>query len=102
MFSVLVVDEAGQSSSASVVVEIYEERDDPPKAIATECGKSETGSITLRLPLEKIYLCGNSSTDDKVLLVGENTSIFRNYIIQLSFIFDETYYFVRPNSSSNL
>ncbi|PAV91518.1 hypothetical protein WR25_14208 [Diploscapter pachys] len=64
-FSVLVVDEAGQSSSASVLVEIYEERDDPPKAVATECGKSETGSITLRLPLEKIYICGNSSTDDK-------------------------------------
>ncbi|WKX99232.1 hypothetical protein Q1695_014258 [Nippostrongylus brasiliensis] len=66
VFSVQVTDSGGLSSTASVNVEIRAERDDPPKAHINECGSMEnSGSITVRLPLAEINLCGNSSTDDK-------------------------------------
>ncbi|KAK6030067.1 EGF-like domain protein [Ostertagia ostertagi] len=56
----------GLTSSASTRVEIEAERDDPPKAHINECGSKEhTGSLTVRLPLPELNLCGNSSIDDK-------------------------------------
>uniref|UniRef100_A0A7E4UUC5 PKD domain-containing protein n=1 Tax=Panagrellus redivivus TaxID=6233 RepID=A0A7E4UUC5_PANRE len=63
-FGLKVTDDAGGSDESSVDVLVHEERDDPPKARISLCGDSAQGSITVRLPLESIYLCGNSSTDD--------------------------------------
>ncbi|KAK6014940.1 hypothetical protein OSTOST_19665, partial [Ostertagia ostertagi] len=66
VFSVQVTDSGGLTSSASTRVEIEAERDDPPKAHINECGSKEhTGSLTVRLPLPELNLCGNSSIDDK-------------------------------------
>ncbi|KAK6057568.1 EGF-like domain protein [Cooperia oncophora] len=66
VFSVQVTDSGGLTSSASARVEIEAERDDPPKAHINECGSKEhTGSLTVRLPLSELNLCGNSSIDDK-------------------------------------
>ncbi|PIO60374.1 hypothetical protein TELCIR_18128, partial [Teladorsagia circumcincta] len=66
VFSVQVTDSGGLTSSASARVEIEAERDDPPKAHINECGSKEhTGSLTVRLPLPELNLCGNSSIDDK-------------------------------------
>ncbi|VDL83247.1 unnamed protein product [Nippostrongylus brasiliensis] len=78
VFSVQVTDSGGLSSTASVNVEIRAERDDPPKAHINECGSMEnSGSITVRLPLAEINLCGNSSTDDKVYSI---CSVFSDVI----------------------
>ncbi|KIH48293.1 hypothetical protein ANCDUO_21639 [Ancylostoma duodenale] len=64
--SVLVTDSGGLTSSASAVVEIEAERDDPPKAHINECGSKEhSGSLTIRLPRTEVSLCGNGSLDDK-------------------------------------
>ena len=68
-------DENGAKNEAEVDLVILEERDDPPKAKISRCGDSSTGSITLRLPLDALYLCANSSTDDKVaFFLGRRTS----------------------------
>jgi hypothetical protein len=63
-FSLKVTDDAGSSDEIDVDVLVSVERDDPPKAHISRCGDSATGSITVRLPLDELYLCGNSSTDD--------------------------------------
>uniref|UniRef100_A0AC34F6U3 PKD domain-containing protein n=1 Tax=Panagrolaimus sp. ES5 TaxID=591445 RepID=A0AC34F6U3_9BILA len=63
-FSLKVTDDAGASDEIEVDVFVSEERDDPPKAHISRCGDSATGSITVRLPLDELNLCGNSSTDD--------------------------------------
>lgn len=68
LFSVVVTDEEGLSSNTSAKVVVSAERDDPPKARITRCGYSDTGSITVRLPMDDLKLCGNASTDDKVSL----------------------------------
>ncbi|KJH44882.1 EGF-like domain protein [Dictyocaulus viviparus] len=66
MFSVVVTDNEGLTASTSARVVIEAERDDPPKAHINECGSKEhSGSITVRLPLSELSLCGNGSTDDK-------------------------------------
>ncbi|XGW18577.1 hypothetical protein V3C99_002859 [Haemonchus contortus] len=66
VFSVQVTDSGGLTSSTSARVEIEAERDDPPKAHINECGSKEhTGSLTVRLPLPELNLCGNNSIDDK-------------------------------------
>ncbi|EPB71761.1 hypothetical protein ANCCEY_09163 [Ancylostoma ceylanicum] len=66
VFSVLVTDSGGLTSSASARVEIEAERDDPPKAHINECGSKEhSGSLTIRLPRAEVSLCGNGSLDDK-------------------------------------
>ncbi|RCN37503.1 EGF-like domain protein [Ancylostoma caninum] len=66
VFSVLVTDSGGLTSSASARVEIEAERDDPPKAHINECGSKEhSGSLTIRLPRTEVSLCGNGSLDDK-------------------------------------
>lgn len=67
LFSVQVTDSDGLTSTASARVIIEAERDDPPKAHINECGSMEhSGSLTLRLPISEINLCGNGSIDDKV------------------------------------
>jgi hypothetical protein len=63
-FSLKVTDDAEATDEIEVDVFVSEERDDPPKAHISRCGDSATGSITVRLPLDELYLCGNSSTDD--------------------------------------
>ncbi|VDP08145.1 unnamed protein product [Heligmosomoides polygyrus] len=66
VFSVQVTDSDGLTSTASARVIIEAERDDPPKAHINECGSMEhSGSLTLRLPISEINLCGNGSIDDK-------------------------------------
>lgn len=66
VFSVVVTDSGGLTSSTSARVQIEAERDDPPKAHINECGSKEhSGSITVRLPLSELSLCGNGSVDDK-------------------------------------
>ncbi|ETN77678.1 hypothetical protein NECAME_03096 [Necator americanus] len=66
VFSVLVTDNGGLTSSASARVEVETERDDPPKAHINECGSKEhSGSLTIRLPRAEVSLCGNGSLDDK-------------------------------------
>ncbi|KAJ1354948.1 hypothetical protein KIN20_012047 [Parelaphostrongylus tenuis] len=66
VFSVVVTDSGGLTSSTSARVLIEAERDDPPKAHINECGSTEhSGSITVRLPLTELNLCGNGSVDDK-------------------------------------
>lgn len=57
-------DDNGSTDETEVDVIVSEERDDPPKAHISRCGDSATGSITVRLPLDELNLCGNSSTDD--------------------------------------
>uniref|UniRef100_A0A914DX77 PKD/Chitinase domain-containing protein n=1 Tax=Acrobeloides nanus TaxID=290746 RepID=A0A914DX77_9BILA len=64
-FSLTVTDDNGAKDETEIDIVILEERDDPPKAKISRCGDSSTGSITVRLPLEVLYLCANSSTDDK-------------------------------------
>lgn len=64
--SVLVTDDSKASSNATVQVIVDAERDDPPKAMITQCGHPDSGSISVRLPFDELKLCGNSSTDDKV------------------------------------
>ncbi|VDM70979.1 unnamed protein product [Strongylus vulgaris] len=66
VFSVLVTDSGGLTSTASARVIVEAERDDPPKAHINECGsKDHVGSLTVRLPKPEINLCGNASQDDK-------------------------------------
>ncbi|CAJ0920934.1 unnamed protein product, partial [Mesorhabditis belari] len=65
-FRVTVSDTEGRSDSTTVTVNVKEERDDPPKAHITECGTgTATGMVSVRLPLNHIHLCANSSQDDK-------------------------------------
>ncbi|KAE9554712.1 hypothetical protein FO519_002040 [Halicephalobus sp. NKZ332] len=63
-FSLKVIDDLNDFDETEVKVTVREERDDPPKARIYRCGDNTTGSITVRLPIEQLHLCGNGSTDD--------------------------------------
>lgn len=41
------------------------EVDYPPKAEAGSCDSKLSGDIEVRLPVDSIFICGNSSSDDK-------------------------------------
>lgn len=41
------------------------ELDYPPKAEAGSCDSKVSGDIEVRLPVESVFICGNSSSDDK-------------------------------------
>lgn len=64
MFRLKVTDDFNDIGETEVQVKVREERDDPPKARIYRCGDNTTGSITVRLPIDQLYLCGNGSTDD--------------------------------------
>uniref|UniRef100_A0AC34R6B5 PKD/Chitinase domain-containing protein n=1 Tax=Panagrolaimus sp. JU765 TaxID=591449 RepID=A0AC34R6B5_9BILA len=63
-FLLKVTDNSNESNETEIDVIVTEERDDPPKARISRCGDTATGSITVRLPITALYLCGNGSTDD--------------------------------------
>jgi len=64
IFRLKVIDDLNDVNETEVQVTVTEERDDPPKARIYRCGDNATGSITVRLPIEQLFLCGNGSTDD--------------------------------------